>query len=218
MIDGKIIVFAPHPDDETLACGGTIVKKIHEGYEVYVVVMTDGRHSHDLVLGLKEPSPEAIAKIRVREVSEATAILGVQSDNLILLGFEDSKLSQYVAKAKERTIQILNEIRPVEVFVTCREDESEDHRAACQIVKDSIKEVNLPTRLYEYPVWGGKVSWPGLKVLVMNVSKELGTKKEALSKYKSQISKCFPKQKEAVLSEDFVKSFCSDSETFYTEE
>lgn len=191
MIDGKIIVFAPHPDDETLACGGTIVKKIHEGYEVYVVVMTDGRHSHDLVLGLKEPSPEAIAKIRVREVSEATAILGVQSDNLILLGFEDSKLSQYVAKAKERTIQILNEIRPVEVFVTCREDESEDHRAACQIVKDSIKEVNLPTRLYEYPVWGGKVSWPGLKVLVMNVSKELGTKRKPFPSTKVRFRSVF---------------------------
>jgi LmbE family N-acetylglucosaminyl deacetylase len=214
----RILVFAPHPDDETLACGGTIVKKIQEGHEVYVVVMTDGRHSHDLVLGLKEPPPEAIAKIRAREVSEATAILGVQSDNLILLGFEDSKLNQYVAKAKERTIQILNEIRPVEVFVTCRDDESEDHRAAYEIVKDSIREANLLTRLYEYPVWDGKIPRSGLKVLVMNVRKELGTKIKALSKYKSQISKCFPKQKEAILSEDFVKSFCSDSETFYAEE
>jgi LmbE family N-acetylglucosaminyl deacetylase len=218
MIDRKIIVFAPHPDDETLACGGTIVKKIQEGYEVHVVVMTDGRHSLDLVLGLKEPPPEAIAKIRAKEVKEATTILGVQSDNLILLGFEDSNLKQYVAKAKERTIQILDEIRPVEVFVTYRDDDSEDHRAAYRIVKDSIKEVNLSTRLHEYPVWGGKVPSPGLKVLVMNVNKELGTKKEALSRYKSQISKCFPKQKKAVLSEDFVKSFCSDSETFYAEE
>lgn len=218
MIDRKIIVFAPHPDDETLACGGTIVKKIQEGYEVYVVVMTDGRHSHDLVLGLKEPPPEAIAKIRAKEVKEATAILGVQSDNLILLGFEDSNLKQYVAKAKERTVQILDEIRPVEVFVTYRDDDSEDHRAAYQIVKDSIREANLLTRLYEYPVWDGKIPRSGLKVLVMNVRKELGTKIKALSKYKSQISKCFPKQKEAVLSEDFVKSFCSDSETFYAEE
>jgi hypothetical protein len=35
MIDRRMIVFSPHPDDETLACGGTIIRKIREGYDVY---------------------------------------------------------------------------------------------------------------------------------------------------------------------------------------
>jgi len=38
----RVIIFAPHPDDETLACSGTIIKKIAEGCEVYIVFMTDG--------------------------------------------------------------------------------------------------------------------------------------------------------------------------------
>jgi hypothetical protein len=40
------VVFAPHPDDETLGCGGTIVRKIRAGARVRLVVMTDGGSSH----------------------------------------------------------------------------------------------------------------------------------------------------------------------------
>jgi hypothetical protein len=52
----------------------------------------------------------------------------------------------------------------------------------------------------------------------MDIHRELGRKKEAISKYKSQISKCFPKQGKAVLSEEFVNMFRSETETFYTKE
>lgn len=38
----RIIVFAPHPDHETLGCAGTIAKRLNEGYEVLLVVLTDG--------------------------------------------------------------------------------------------------------------------------------------------------------------------------------
>ena len=51
----------------------------------------------------------------------------------------------------------------------------------------------------------------------MDIHKELPKKLEALSKYKSQISKCFKNQEEAVLNEDFVKTFRSNTEKFYTE-
>jgi len=39
-------VFSPHPDDETLGCGGTIIKKKRAGAEVKIFYMTDGRKSH----------------------------------------------------------------------------------------------------------------------------------------------------------------------------
>jgi LmbE family N-acetylglucosaminyl deacetylase len=213
-----MIVFAPHPDDETLACGGTIVKKIGEGFDVYVVVMTDGRHSHDVTLGLAEPSPQTIAKIRATEFKEATRVLGVNPSNLILLGFEDGKLREHMSEARERTVRILHEVRPVEIYVPHRDDANEDHRTTHEIVAGSVREAHLRSKTYEYSVWNGKVPRPELKVFVMDIHGELRRKMEAISKYKSQISKYFPKQEKAVLSKEFVKMFSSETETFYTKE
>jgi LmbE family N-acetylglucosaminyl deacetylase len=213
-----MIVFAPHPDDETLACGGTIVKKIKEGFDVYVVVMTDGRHSHDVTLGLAEPSPERIAEIRATEFREATRVLGVNPSNLILLGFEDGKLREHMSDARERTVRILHEVRPVEIYMPYRDDANEDHRTTYEIITGSVREAYLRSKMYEYSVWNGKIPRPELKVFVMDIHGELRRKMEAISKYKSQISKCFPKQEKAVLSEEFVNMFRSETETFYTKE
>jgi LmbE family N-acetylglucosaminyl deacetylase len=218
MFAHTMVVFAPHPDDETLACGGTIIKKIQEGFVVHVVVMTDGRHSHDLTLHLMEPPPKTIAEIRGAEFRQATKILGVDPRDLVLLGFEDSKLKEHVAEAKERTVKILCEIRPVELYVPYRDDANEDHRATYEIVSRSAREVNFLFNMFEYPMWNGRVARSGLKVLVIDIRKELGRKMEALSKYKSQVTTCFLNQERPILSQDFVKMFCSESETFYTEE
>ena len=214
----NIIVFAPHPDDETLACGGTIIKKIEQGFDVYVVVMTDGRHSHDITLGLAEPSPETIAEIRVTEFREATHVLGINPSNLILLRFEDGKLRRNMNEARERTVRILHEVRPVEIYVPFRDDANEDHRATHKIVTGSVKEADLYSKMYEYSVWNGKIPDSKLKVFVIDIHGELERKMEAISKYKSQISKCFPKQVKPVLSEEFVNMFRSEKERFYTKE
>lgn len=214
----NMIVFAPHPDDETLACGGTIIKKIEEGFDVYVTVMTDGRHSHDVTLGLAEPSPETIAEMRVIEFSEATRVLGVNPSNLILLGFEDGKLREQISEARERTVRILREVRPVEIYIPYRDDANEDHRTTYEVVAGSVRATDPLPKMYEYSVWNGKIPRPGLKVFVIDIHWELGRKMEAISKYKSQISTCFPKQEKAVLSEEFVNMFRSEKETFYTKE
>jgi LmbE family N-acetylglucosaminyl deacetylase len=218
MTASKIVVFAPHPDDETLACGGTIMRRIREGYDVHIIVMTDGRHSHNLVLGLQEPSTETIAKVRTAEFSEATRVLGVDPKNLVLLEFEDNRLSQHMTEAKARTVQILQRIRPVEVYVPYREDSNEDHRATYEIVRSSFDETNLLTKMYEYPVWNRNPPHSGLKVIVVDVHNELARKTEAIFKYDSQISKRFPHQKKPILGRDFVNTFLSDTEIFYAAE
>jgi LmbE family N-acetylglucosaminyl deacetylase len=214
----NVIVFAPHPDDETLACGGTIIKKLAEGFDVYVTVMTDGRHSHDATLGLSEPPPETIAQIRAIEFREATRVLGINPSNLILMGFEDGKLKEHISEAGERTVQILREVHPVEIYMPYRDDANEDHRTTYEILAGSVRETDLLPKMYEYSVWNGKIPPLGLKVFLMDIHRELGRKMEAISKYKSQISTCFSKQEKAVLSEEFVKMFRSESEPFYTRE
>ena len=73
-----MIFFAPHPDDESLGCGGTIIRRLREGYSVKLVVMTDGSHSHSTVLNIHdEPTPTELARIRKQELLNAVNILGI---------------------------------------------------------------------------------------------------------------------------------------------
>jgi len=123
-----------------------------------------------------------------------------------------------VREAREKTVRILHEVGPVEIYVPYRDDANEDHRTTYKIATDSVSEADQFTKMYEYSVWNGKNPRPELKVFAMDIHRELGRKMEAISKYKSQISKCFPRQEKAVLSEEFVNMFRSETETFYTKE
>ncbi len=78
IIDAQTIaIFAPHPDDAELACGGTIRKRLKLHRETHIVHLTDGRNSHLLKFGIKQnPSPFEIKELRKQEVIEAEQILG----------------------------------------------------------------------------------------------------------------------------------------------
>ena len=80
----RVIVFAPHPDDETLGCGGTIAKKLREGYDVLIVFMTDGRNALSKLFNVcSNPTPLELREIRKEEAKKASKILGVEEEKLI---------------------------------------------------------------------------------------------------------------------------------------
>jgi LmbE family N-acetylglucosaminyl deacetylase len=83
----RIIVFAPHQDDETLGCGGVIRKLINLGNAVLVVFLTDGSTSHARYL----PSNELI-NLRRGEALNACEVLGVQDSFIQFLEFPDGQL------------------------------------------------------------------------------------------------------------------------------
>src|SRR5215203_6825970 len=60
--DDKVLVLAPHPDDETLGCGGIIPLHLQAGDDVRIAIVTDGRRSH--AGGL---DADAMAALRARE-------------------------------------------------------------------------------------------------------------------------------------------------------
>ncbi len=80
----KIIVVAPHADDEIIGCGGTIAKAISQGDEVYIVIATNAN------LGAPELfNEEAIAKVR-GEALKAHEYLGVTKTFLHFTSVLDS--------------------------------------------------------------------------------------------------------------------------------
>ena len=67
---GRVVVIAPHPDDETLGAGATVYDLVQQGHDVRIVIVTDGAASHDRA---------GLAAIRKREAMQAATLLGVTS-------------------------------------------------------------------------------------------------------------------------------------------
>ncbi len=96
-----IVVFSPHPDDETLCCGGTILKAIHDNKKVKIVFLTNGdahlvAASSWLKKSREELSPGdyvALGEERQQEALKAIAALGLNEDDVIFLSYPDEGLS-----------------------------------------------------------------------------------------------------------------------------
>lgn len=95
----KILVFAPHPDDDVIGCGGSIAKHTKQGSKVTVVYMTSGD------AGSLNYSKEELAQIREKEARSAAEILGVE--DLIFLRNSDG----YLEYNKENLVKIIELIR-----------------------------------------------------------------------------------------------------------
>jgi len=100
----KILIFSPHPDDETLGAGGYIARATKNGAEVKVVFITNGDgHWSSSVEEFKEVylnSDDYIqsGKTRQQESEKALAILGVRHENIIFLGYPDMGLKDLLGK------------------------------------------------------------------------------------------------------------------------
>jgi LmbE family N-acetylglucosaminyl deacetylase len=141
------LIFSPHPDDETICCGGLIARRRAKNEDIYVIFMTDGRYGtkNQQLFGSKE-----LIEIRKNEAIKALRILGVPSKNLIFLGFEDSKLISYVNTASKIVKSILYEFSPREVYFPAFFDTHIDHRATNIIITKSLKCFHKNVMKYQY--------------------------------------------------------------------
>jgi len=94
----RLLVIAPHPDDESLCCAGAIQQAEQAGAQVYIVWMTSGDgFEFDAILLNREPRPDAndllaLGKQRMQEARKAAQILRIPPQHLYFLGFPDGGL------------------------------------------------------------------------------------------------------------------------------
>src|SRR5260221_10555143 len=80
-----ILLFTPHPDDDTFCCGGTLSILARNGNKVYIVIYTnDDKGSLD-----PEMTSERLARIRKAEEEEACRIIGIPKQNILWLQYHD---------------------------------------------------------------------------------------------------------------------------------
>jgi len=100
--DDRILIVAPHVDDEAIAAGGYALDAIANGAEVYVVYLTAGdcaRFSARLMHKTLEPTASnylSVGRTRISEAHAAMKLLGVPSDHLFVLGYPDGGLRTMV--------------------------------------------------------------------------------------------------------------------------
>jgi LmbE family N-acetylglucosaminyl deacetylase len=233
------IVFSPHFDDETLGCGGTILRKRALGADVSVVFLTDGRASH------RDWVDEAeLARMRAQEGLAAAGALGVDEGHVHRLGFEETRLRSHAEAATARVREILGSIAPEQIFVPYRFEPPRDHAATFEIVSRAISSHQRPVTVFEYPIWVW-AQWPWtalpdgspgqlLRLLIRQgrtlrrfardfrfkvETRGLGTSKDqALAQHRSQVFRPPDQPTWPVLGDvhegDFLACFCRDFELF----
>ena len=148
------VVFAPHQDDETLGCGGSILLKRGVGAAVACVFLTDGRTSHSTFM----PEDELCA-VRRSEALAATARLGISATDVHFLEIQDGRLRAAHAEAVQRTAAVIAQYRPDEVYVPLRCDGVADHEATFAAVAEAVQVTGIGCDVLEYPIWAWN-QWP----------------------------------------------------------
>lgn len=106
--DDKILIFAPHADDETLGVGGYIADAVKSGSNIKVVLITNGDgHRISTVEQFKKIYPNSKDYIksgydRQQESTDALKVLGLSAENIIFLGYPDGGLRYLLEKNWQR--------------------------------------------------------------------------------------------------------------------
>jgi LmbE family N-acetylglucosaminyl deacetylase len=231
------LVFAPHPDDEVLGCGGTIALKAMAGSSLQIVIMTDGRTSHSQFV-----DAQTLIEMRRAEAVDASKQLGLDSSAYTFLDFEDNRLAEHADSARKRVIELLQKHRPEQVFVPHRHDRLRDHVATYEIVMSAILEWGKPVTVLEYPVWlwntwpwttlpGLRAAFAGLPRMLrdsaelafgcrtrIDILSVLPRKLDALAQYRSQVQRQYDDSRWPILSDvsegAFLERFCTGIEVF----
>ena len=187
-----VLVLAPHPDDETLGCGGFIAECHARGRNVHVLILTDGTGSHRRS---KTYPPPRLASLRATEARMAIAALNLPEDRIGFLGFPDGRLplrGKRMSSAAARIAAYARERGVGTICTTWQHDPHHDHRAAYILGRTASDELGV--KLLCYPVWGWTVpttAWLPATVVRggrLDITNQLASKQLAIDCYRSQTS------------------------------
>lgn len=182
----RVLVVAPHPDDEVLGCGGVIARHVVKGDEVSVVVVTRGAPD---VFPL-----DFIVQGR-NEAAAASKLLGTKS--LSFLDFPAPRLDVVPTAMLANALKdVVAEVQPATVYLPHHGDIHGDHKAVywATLVATRPNGGFVPERLlcYETPSeteWGAPNAADAfIPTVFVDISQHLEAKLEAMKCYQSQLA------------------------------
>ncbi len=179
------LILAPHPDDETLGCGGLIAAACEIGLCPIVAILTDGTKSHP---ESRIFPPSRLRTLRECEALRAVKLLGLPEQNLFFLRYEDTRLpssGNAFDRAVGRLLRLARAQNCTLLIAPWACDPHCDHEAAAAIAAAT----RMP--VLSYPVWGwlrdggDEVAAPrgGYR---LNITQFMARKQAAIAAHQSQ--------------------------------
>jgi N-acetylglucosamine malate deacetylase 1 len=182
-----VMVIAPHPDDDAIGCGGSIIQHVRRGDTVHVVYMTSGEHGSPVY------TPAELAIIREAEAAKGAQILGAQQT--AFLRQPDGNVS-YSIELVNHFVQLIRTEKPNALYLPHSADGHKDHQATFQVVTEALGRAQGDS----FPEWGGQ-AWNIETILgyevwtpltrfqfVNDITDVIEVKLKALQEHRSQLA------------------------------
>jgi len=172
----RVLVLSPHPDDESIGCGGTLRAHVLDGDQVNVIFLTSGEAG-----GHGKP-PDETATVREAEAQEASRILGLQQ--IEFWREPDGKL-RATEQLVDRLRAKLKRIKPDIIYVTHEREMLGDHSAAARVLKRALsgsKRRNGKPEVLMFEVWTPLQEMDQ----IVDITPHVEVKRAAIRAYKSQ--------------------------------
>lgn len=158
----KVLVLAPHADDEAIGCGGAITRHTASGKQAHAAIFT---------MDSAERSVEA---------KEAARVLGIKDE--IFLDYPVESLNNQKG-LPNRLAEIFDEVKPDIVFLPFFLDNHTDHRALNAALVSISEKRKYSFLIYAYPVW-----LPVYPNVIIDIGSVWENKKKAIECYRSQLA------------------------------
>lgn len=175
---GRVLVFAPHPDDEAAGPGGTLALHRRQGDPVRVVVVTDGRNGD----AERRHDPTDYAALRAEESRRGLHELGV--DDVVFWGLPDGHAPSDadLAAAVARAVAELASFRPDVVYLPWQREGHPDHHAVHRLVVQALAAVDFAGLALGYEIWNAL-----LPDVVVDIGPVIDRKAAAMRAHRSQL-------------------------------
>lgn len=170
----RVLVFAPHPDDESFGPGGTLRLLSERGKKMYVIFLTRGEKADPHV-----ENADAYAAIWEAEAHEAMKVLGIQ--DYCFLGLPDRALCEHLPQAGKLVTEIMADFRPDTIYSPSPLEINPDHIAAAELAETICRQnSDIQCLFYE-------ITTPLPPDLLVDISGVFSVKEEAIGCYASQL-------------------------------
>jgi N-acetylglucosamine malate deacetylase 1 len=170
----RALVVAPHPDDETLGCGGTMALMADRGASVTVLTVTDGEATKGSRI-----SPDDTARRRRAEAMRAAAVAGATPR---FLGLADDGLPEQVVELTAALRAAIADLAPEAVFAPWLLDGTPDHRAVAKALGGALDGAGADGRP---EVWGYEVWTALIPNRIVEITSVIARKREALAAHRT---------------------------------
>lgn len=216
-----VLILAPHPDDETLGCGGLIAAASAAGHPPFVLILTDGTGSHP---NSRSYPSRRLKAVREQEARNAVAILGLPGDRIGFLGLRDTAAPMHGAAFDAAVAAIRSTAESAgatTILAPWEHDPHCDHLAVHRMAVEVASQCRI--RHLAYPVWGWTLAsetmlpGPAPYGMRLDIGRHMAAKHRAITAHASQYGGLIDDDAEGFqLPPNLLAVFSRPYETFLT--